>query len=153
VISPLLKARFGGYSAVVVAEMAVHPGNTGFKMSKPITGEKIQQIVADLAKHLPDATCTQPFGPEYDVFKVKEKVFAMTTEVPGKKIVTLKCDPERSIILREVHDTVTPGYHMNKRHWISIAAGPGVTQEFVSELVTDAYRLVVATLPKRDRPE
>ena len=122
-------------------------------MTKPITGAKIQQIVADLAKQLPDATCTQPFGPEYDVFKVKEKVFAMTTEVPGEKIVTLKCDPERSIILREVHDTVTPGYHMNKRHWISIAAGPGITQKFVSELVTDAYQLVVATLPKRDRPK
>lgn len=60
-------------------------------MTKPITGAKIQQIVADLANQLPDANCTQPFGPEYDVFKVKEKVFAMTTEVRGEKIVTLKC--------------------------------------------------------------
>jgi predicted DNA-binding protein (MmcQ/YjbR family) len=49
------------------------------------------------------------------VFKAKKKDFAMTTEVPGDKIVTLKCDPERSTILREVYDTVTPGYHMNKR--------------------------------------
>ena len=122
-------------------------------MSKPITGAKIQQIVADLASSLPDATCTQPFGPEYDVFKVKGKVFAMTTEVPGQKIVTLKCDPERGAILREVHETVTAGYHMNKRHWISIAAGPGITQAFVSDLVRDAYRLVVAGLPKRERPE
>ena len=55
-------------------------------------------------------------------------------------------------MLREVFDTVTPGYHMNKRHWISIAAGPGITQAFVSELVTDAYHLVVATLLQRDRP-
>jgi predicted DNA-binding protein (MmcQ/YjbR family) len=35
--------------------------------------------------------------------------------------------------LREVYDTVTPGYHMNKRQWISIAANPGITQEFVTE--------------------
>ncbi|MGO4568043.1 MmcQ/YjbR family DNA-binding protein [Rhizobium sp. 2YAF20] len=121
-------------------------------MSKSITGGNIQQIVANLATRLPDATCTQPFGPEYDVFKVKNKVFAMTTEVAGKKIVTLKCDPERSIMLREIYDTVTPGYHMNKRHWISIAAGADITQDFVTELVTDAYKLVVATLPRRDRP-
>jgi predicted DNA-binding protein (MmcQ/YjbR family) len=87
------------------------------------------------------------------VFKAKKKDFAMTTEVPSDKIVTLKCDPERSTILREVYDTVTPGYHMNKRQWISIAANPGITQELVTELVTDAYQLVVATLPKRDRPK
>lgn len=122
-------------------------------MATHITGMQIQRIVADVAGRLPDATCSQPFGPEYDVFKVRNKVFAMTTEVPGKKIVTLKCDPERSIVLREVHDTVTPGYHMNKRHWISISAGPGVTQEFVSGLVTDAYHLVIASLPTRDRPK
>ncbi len=121
-------------------------------MTKPITGAKIQQIVADVAAKLSGATCTQPFGPEYDVFKVKGKVFAMTTEVPGEKIVTLKCDPDRAAILREVHETVTAGYHMNKRHWISVAAGTGITQAFVTGLVEDAYDLVVATLPKRDRP-
>lgn len=44
-----------------------------------------------------------------------------------------------------------PGYYMNKRNWISIAVGSGVTQKFASELVTDAYQLVVATLRKRDR--
>lgn len=121
-------------------------------MTKSITGTKIQQIAAAVAQGLPDATCTQPFGPAYDVFKVKGKVFAMTTEVSGKKIVTLKCDPERSIILREVHETVTVGYHMNKRHWISIAEGHGITQALVSELVRDAYALVVAALPKRQQP-
>jgi len=121
-------------------------------MSKPLTGAKIQEIVADVARNLADATCTKPFGPEYDVFKVKGKVFAMTTEVEGQKIVTLKCDPERSVILREVHDTVTVGYHMNKRHWISIAASPGITQALISGLVRDAYDLVVAGFPKGKRP-
>jgi len=116
-------------------------------MSKSITGEEMQKIVADVAGKLPGAACTQPFGPEYDVFKVRGKVFAMTTEVPGKKIVTLKCDPDRAIILREVHETVTAGYHMNKRHWISIAAGGGITRALVTELVQDAYTLIVASLP------
>ena len=122
-------------------------------MSKPITGARIQQIVADVAGNLSEVTCTQPFGPDYDVFKVKGKVFAMTTEVRGDRIVTLKCDPDRAAILREVYDTVTPGYHMNKRHWISVAEGAGVKQALVAELVRDAYALVVASLPKRDRPD
>ena len=121
-------------------------------MTRPVAGAKLQQAVADLARQWPEATCTQPFGPEHDVFKVKGKVFAMTTGVPGHPVVTLKCDPERAVLLRELHPTVTPGYHMNKRHWISIAAGPGITLTFIRELVTDAYALVVASLPKRNRP-
>lgn len=62
-------------------------------MSKPIKGEEIQRIVAGVAEKLSGATCTQPLGPEYDVFKAQGKVFAMTTEVPGEKIVTVKAIP------------------------------------------------------------
>ncbi|MCI2238688.1 MmcQ/YjbR family DNA-binding protein [Paenibacillus sp. TRM 82003] len=47
---------------------------------------------------------------------------------------------------------VTAGYHVNKRHWISVAGGPGVTAQLVEELVLDAYALVVAGMPRHARP-
>ena len=61
-----------------------------------------------------------PFGPDIQVFKIKEKLFALTTTRQGIERVNLKCDPEEAIILREIFEDVIPGYHMNKMHWNTI---------------------------------
>lgn len=92
-----------------------------------------------------------PFGPEYDVAKVGGKVFMMSTEVPGRPVVTLKCEPEYASALRGAHPSIVHGYHMNKRHWISIAAGPDVTDGLVEDLVLGAYHLVRSSLPRELR--
>ena len=92
-----------------------------------------------------------PFGPETLVFKVGGKVFALT-DIDTFGSINLKCDPERAQELREQHDYVLPGYHMNKQHWISLAAGPGITPDLVEELVLNAYELVVEGLPRAKRP-
>src|SRR5678815_5226140 len=58
-----------------------------------------------------------PFGPEVLVFKVGGKIFALAAldEVPPR--VNVKCDPDLALDLRDRYEQVTPGYHMNKRHW------------------------------------
>lgn len=111
-----------------------------------------QDLAAAVALALPGATRTWPFGPDHDVFKVQGKVFCMTTEVAGTPLVTLKCTPDDGEALRQELESVTAGYHMNKRHWISLAPGPGITPDLVEELVLEAYALVVAALPRRLRP-
>jgi predicted DNA-binding protein (MmcQ/YjbR family) len=105
-----------------------------------------------VAEDLAGAERCQPFGPEYEVFKVGGKIFMMTTVVRGAPIVTLKCEPEHAMALREEFATITAGYHMNKRHWTSLAAGEGVTQPLIEELVENAYLLVVDGLPRDRRP-
>ncbi len=104
------------------------------------------------AMGLPAVTHTHPFGPDHEVFKVAGRVFMMATDAPGEPIVTVKCEPMLAEALRRAFETITPGYHMNKRHWISIAAGQGITERLVEDLVADAYELVVAGLPKSRRP-
>lgn len=42
---------------------------------------------------------------------------------------------------------------MNKRHWISLAPGPGVSRALISELVTNAYLLVTDALTQQQRAE
>ena len=101
---------------------------------------------------LPSATRTQPFGPEYEVFKVVGKIFAMTTAVRGREIVTVKCEPPYGADLVREYDEISPGYHMNKRHWISIVPGERITEILVEDLVFNAYDLVVASLPRIRRP-
>ncbi|MCX4719374.1 MmcQ/YjbR family DNA-binding protein [Streptomyces virginiae] len=91
-----------------------------------------------------------PFTPETSVFKVLGKVFALSA-LDGEPLkVNLKCDPELAVRLREEHEAIVPGYHMNKRHWNTVTVG-GVPDTMLRELVEDSYDLVVAGLPRAER--
>lgn len=100
----------------------------------------------------PRSPAGAPFGPDWEVYKVRGKVFMLMTEVPGRPVVILKADPGEAHALRQQYSHITPGYHMNKKHWITLESGEGVDKKLIEELVTDSYRLVVAHLPKAERP-
>jgi predicted DNA-binding protein (MmcQ/YjbR family) len=104
------------------------------------------------ARELPATTLEFPFGPDVDVYKVRGKVFMFHTEVDDERRVVLKALPSDSLALRDAHEDITPGYHMNKRHWISLHPGGDLSPDMVEELVTESYRLVVAGLPSAQRP-
>ena len=93
---------------------------------------------------LPGATETFPFEPAVSVFKAPhQKVFAITADEADPIDVSVKCDPEIGEALRAQHPSIVPGYHLNKRHWITITLGSDVPDERVRELVLDSYELVV----------
>ncbi|NUP42853.1 MAG: MmcQ/YjbR family DNA-binding protein [Streptomyces sp.] len=117
-----------------------------------MNGPTLHKTAADCAEELPGAQLEHPFGPDWEVYKVRGKVFMLMTEVPGRPVVILKADPDEADALREQYSHITPGYHMNKKHWITLEGGEDVDKELVRELVTDSYRLVVAHLPKAARP-
>ncbi|MFE6835746.1 MULTISPECIES: MmcQ/YjbR family DNA-binding protein [unclassified Streptomyces] len=91
-----------------------------------------------------------PFTPETSVFKVLGKVFALSALDAEPLKVNLKCEPELAVRLREEHEAIVPGYHMNKRHWNTVTVG-GVPEAMLRELVEDSYDLVVAGLPRAER--
>ncbi|MCP2170078.1 MmcQ/YjbR family DNA-binding protein [Goodfellowiella coeruleoviolacea] len=112
----------------------------------------LHRTAADCAQELPGAQLGHPFGDDWEVFKVRGKVFMLMTEVPGRPVVILKADPGEALALRAHNSHITPGYHMNKKHWITLEDGDGVDESLVRELVTESYRLVVAHLPKAEQP-
>lgn len=114
--------------------------------------DELQQRAAARADELPGAELTHPFGEEWDVYKVRDKVFMLQTALSGDPIVVLKSSPADSEALRSDHDDITPGYHMNKRHWITLHADGGLDAGLVDELVTESYLLVVQGLPRARRP-
>lgn len=69
----------------------------------------------------------------------------------GQPVAILKCGPGEAEALRANHAEITPGYHMNKKHWITIAPGDSIDKKLVRELVTESYRLVVENLPQSRR--
>ncbi|GGX00985.1 MmcQ/YjbR family DNA-binding protein [Streptomyces chryseus] len=92
-----------------------------------------------------------PFGPETSVFKVRGKLFALSTLDAEPLKVNLKCEPEIAVRLRQEHEEVVPGWHMNKRHWNTVTVDGQLPDRVVRELIEDSYDLVVAGLPKAER--
>lgn len=110
------------------------------------------EAAQDLCANLPSAALTHPFGFETAVYKVRGKVFALVPLTDERPSITLKIDPEDGIVLVRDHAEIIPGYHMNKRHWITVALDGDLTAELVTDLIEESYRLVVATLPRARRP-
>lgn len=115
-------------------------------------GDTLQDIARSRVGELPGAGLEHPFGPEWDVFKVRGKVFMLLTEGTGEPIVTVKAKPEDGRMLCEQYPEISPGYHMNKRHWITLRQGNQLEQWLVEDLVTESYLLVVEKLPRAQRP-
>jgi predicted DNA-binding protein (MmcQ/YjbR family) len=114
--------------------------------------DRLQQYARNRVEELPGAGLGHPFGPDWEVFKVRGKVFMLITEITGEPIVIVKADPEDSRALREQHEDITPGYHMNKQHWITLHPGGDLQKRLVDDLVTESYLLVVENLPHAKRP-
>lgn len=106
---------------------------------------------AELDEYLlsfPNSWLDFPFGEETAVYKVghKEtgegKLFALVT-VGSKPIrVSLKTDPQLSETLRERYEEVQPGYHLNKKHWITIINTGQLDDEEIKDLARLSYQLV-----------
>lgn len=117
-----------------------------------VTPENLRSIVDTIALAMPLAVAEHPFGPKNTVYRIGGKIFAMYTEGIGYPIVNLKTDPEESEVLQTMYPSIIPGWHMNKRHWISVAAGEGITGRLLSELIEDAYLRIMYALPRAKRP-
>ena len=113
---------------------------------------KLQELARERAQELPGAGLEHPFGPEWEVFKVRDRVFMLVAEVTGESIVIVKAAPEDGKALREQHEDITPGYHMNKQHWITLHPGGYLRKQLVDDLITESYLLVVEGLPRAKRP-
>ncbi|MGA8807314.1 MAG: MmcQ/YjbR family DNA-binding protein [Thermoanaerobaculia bacterium] len=99
----------------------------------------------------PAATEGTPFGPDNIVFKVAGKMFALAAldEVPPA--VNLKCDPDLALELRDRYEQVSPGYHMNKKHWNTVVLDGVIPSAEIRKMIDHSYDLVVQSLPKAKR--
>ena len=134
--------------------------------------DTVLTLAHDQAIQYPSVEIEQPFGPEYDVFKVRGKMFMMHFDLRGVSSINLKIDPLDGEVLCDAYEEITPGYHMNKKHWVTVAgagtdddesvgigtgdrgggSGNLLDSELLHDLVLESYCLVVAKLPKKDRP-
>lgn len=100
----------------------------------------------------PGVTEETPFGPDTLVFKVMNKMYAITG-IDTFEFINLKCGPEKAIELRERYDGIKPGWHMSKAHWNSVYTDGTISDQMIKELTDESYDLIVKSLPKKAQKE
>ncbi len=113
--------------------------------------DQLQQLALEYGQELAFSIQSQPFGPDCEVFKIFDKMFMLIGAYSGKLLVTIKCKPEKSLEYQELYPSISAGYHMNKKHWISIASGDEITADLLHDLIKDSYDLVAGKLPVKER--
>jgi len=116
------------------------------------SGDDMVEQVCGWCTDMLGSTCDNTFGPQTNVYRVGEKIFAMINLGDGE-FVTLKALPDEAEALREQYDSVRPGYYMNKRHWITIDLVGEVAMDEIRELVAESHRLVFESLTKKLQAE
>ena len=92
---------------------------------------------------LPGTIETASFGPGIAVFKASNgRMFAVGDLEADPPRISLKCDPDLAAALRRDHESIIEGYHLNKRHWITVTMGGDASDELVAALIEDSHALV-----------
>jgi predicted DNA-binding protein (MmcQ/YjbR family) len=115
---------------------------------------EVDDWIADVLASLPGAQ-TVPY-PDWgsQTFQVGGKHFGRLGSDPaGRRIVTVKGDPDENAALVQEYDGITPGYYANKRLWISLALDADVPRDVIIETLRTGYAIVRASLTKRVQAE
>ena len=94
-----------------------------------------------------------PFGPSPLVMKVGGKMFALISKSgeDERTYLSLKCDPIIAVNLREQHEAVKPGYHLNKKHWKTVIVDGSLSWADLTDMMDHSYDLVIGSLTKAAR--
>lgn len=94
---------------------------------------------------------TFPFDKKMHALTLGGKIFALIHMYHGDLYVSLKCQPERIDQLRDEYNSIKPGYHLNKKHWITLVINEqyDVDAETEFALIQNSYQLIFQKLPKK----
>jgi predicted DNA-binding protein (MmcQ/YjbR family) len=116
--------------------------------------EPTQMTERELIDYLLAKPCSEdsyPFGPDAQVFKVFGKMFALIGYRNEKLTITLKASPENVTFLSEEFECIERGYHMNKKHWITIAVNNEVSIGMLEDWIDNSYSLITSKLTKTQK--
>ena len=116
--------------------------------------EGSQMTDKELVNYLLAKPCSDdsyPFGPEAQVFKVFGKMFALIGYRNDKLTITLKASPENVTFLSEEFSCIERGYHMNKKHWITVIVNDEVSIGMIEDWIDSSYELITSKLTKAQK--
>ena len=100
----------------------------------------------------PGVTEGFPFNDTALVFKIG-KIFAILDLSEDGRGISLKCDPERALELRELYPEVTPAWHLNQQNWNGVDLNGNLSSSQIKEWIDHSYELVYNSLSNKIRKE
>lgn len=108
--------------------------------------------VGETALSMPHTTERCPFGPDTLAIEIGGKIFCLLDlSADGWDFYNLKAHPDYSEEMRLRYASIRPGYHMNKRHWISVDFTGDVPDSVQRQLIAHAYHQTANGLPLKTR--
>lgn len=101
---------------------------------------------------LPTTSEDMAFGEDCLLLRVCGKIFACLS-FERDYYLTLKCDPDYAIELRDKYSDIEPAWHWNKRYWNQLRLQGQLSDELVKSLIRHSYCEVVKKLSKSVRTE
>lgn len=99
-----------------------------------------------------EVTESFPFDNDTLVFKVCNKMFALTSLTQQPFSMNLKMNVEIVPEWRDKYSDIAPGYHMNKKMWNTVTvSNSNIPKKEILWLIDHSYEEVVKGLPKKDR--
>lgn len=111
-----------------------------------------REEAVDFGLSFPDTYRDKPFHDDnWDLIRVKgnEKAFMLIYERNGFININVKVSPQWGDFWRSVHKSVIPGYHQNKRHWITIILDGTIPEDDIRKMISESYALVTDNPTKR----
>lgn len=110
------------------------------------------ELIREYCLSLPHTTEHFPFDEVTLVFKIEGKMY-MLISLDNPVKISMKCDPEKALLLREKYMGIEPAHHFNKKHWNQISILGDIPDNLIKELILHSYKLVIAKLPLKIRME
>lgn len=110
------------------------------------------ETIREYCLSLPQATEDFPFDETTLVFRVLGKIFACL-DLERSEWLTLKCNADYAIELRESHSEIEPAWHWNKKYWNQVNLNGMLEDDMIKGLVRHSYNEVVKKLKKQDKLE
>lgn len=94
-----------------------------------------------------------PFDDVNLVYKVMGKMFALIPLDRDTVCVSVKCDPEKAIELREHYLAVEEAYHFNKKYWNTLYPNRDMNDHEIEKWIKHSVEEVINKLPKKAQKE
>lgn len=88
-------------------------------------------------------------------YMIGEKLFCAVCLGEDDKpcYITLKLEPARGDVLRQLYPDIIPGYYMNKTHWNSVKTQGEVPDDLLLQMLDESYDLIFSGLTKKKQAE
>lgn len=109
------------------------------------------EVAREFCLSLKGVTECFPFDDVSLVFKVETKMFALLSLDEQPSHISLKCDPDLALELRDTYNAVDAAWHFNKRYWNRVFLVGDMPDEKIKECIVHSYDEIIKKLPKKIR--